>query len=281
VIHGMTRLKTTNVPAPPDGPAKQVDLFIIGAGLNFPVQLTSEAVAALRRCEVVCSRLTEDNDDWLRRRLSVNVVSLREHYLSNRARQDNYDAATAQIINFTGRGKIAGYITPGSPTVFDSVAQGLVRAAAESDFRVQIIPGISAIDTVMCDVGHDVAGGLQIYDASWMVGHDIAIRNDVQCLLFQPGVFGTGYRANDTQPASALTGLRDFLLRFYPPTHVVHFVRSASSPSGTTHISPYALRDICSVSASDLAGASLFVPPCSVPVPDSDFYREFNRPVGQ
>jgi hypothetical protein len=74
---------------------------------------------------------------------------------------------------------------------YDRVAQNLVRSAKEADVRVRIVPGISSLDTVSCDLNIDMAPAIQVFETSWLAACQIQPRTDIPLLLMQVGAFGS------------------------------------------------------------------------------------------
>jgi precorrin-2 methylase len=121
-----------------------------------------------------------------------------------------------------------GYVTYGNPLVYDSVSQHLVRFAKDSGTHLRIVAGLSSIDALLCDLGIDMAPGLQVLDATWAVAAKIVAQTDLALVLLQLGAFGslrTHYQV--MPPASALHDLITYLSGFYPSSHEVFLVQSA------------------------------------------------------
>jgi uncharacterized protein YabN with tetrapyrrole methylase and pyrophosphatase domain len=126
---------------------------------------------------------------------------------------------------------------------------------------VRIIPGISSIDTVLCDLGVDLAPGLQVYEATWLVACGIRPHLEAAVLLVQMGTFGslrTNYQKRPT--GASLAKLVTYLCEFYPGAHEVFLVRSSNGAGEPPHIRRFELRNLCAAAADDLAGASLYIP---------------------
>lgn len=161
--------------------------------------------------------------------------------------------------------------------MFDSVTHGLLTLGKERGLTVKVYPAVSSIDTIMVDLEHEVAPGLQIYDATWLVGCSIEPRVDIPCLLLQTSVFGTAYVAAGYQPRPhALVPLRDHLLQFYPGSHEIAFVSSAEQWYGEAGIYRLMLQDLGTIGKQELQGTSLFIPRLRDPNMISGFLERMN-----
>lgn len=211
----------------------ELELLIIGLGIKLPGHITIEAREALAKCQEIYSIVQESSDIWLpsaqSKKSKTPVFNLIDIYTEGAFRRDNYDRAVSIILKATERISPIGYVTYGNPMYYDSIAQGLFLEAHSKKLSFTVIPGISSIDTLLCDLGRDLAPGIQIYEASWLFGARIPLRTDVSALLVQLGTFGsfrTRYRKIPS--VKDLTDLQLYLLEIYPEDHEIYIVRSAN-----------------------------------------------------
>ena len=119
------------------------------------------------------------------------MVNVLEMYAEGAVRTQNYDRVADTIFQALAETETVGYVTYGNPLAYDSVAQNLVRQAQRSGTPFQIVAGISSIDTLLCDLGVDMAPGIQIYEASWLVTSPVRLDVAVAAILLQLGTFGS------------------------------------------------------------------------------------------
>ena len=262
---------------PPDS---EPDLFVIGLGVMVPGHVTVQATRAMTRCSRLFSIVQEPTHLWLPedRVGRIDVVNALRWYEEDNLRTQNYDRVARRIFESLSPGQTLGYVTYGNPMAYDRVAQHLADYAREVGFAVQIIPGISSLDTVFCDLQVDLAPGLQVFEASWLVVCQIQPRTDIALLLMQVGVFGS-LRTHYTkrQDGKSLSGLADCLLSSYPTSHLVSLVRSTGVEGQPSNIRQVALKDLCTVSSEDLSGASLYVPPVAKSRPNQEILNRMLR----
>jgi uncharacterized protein YabN with tetrapyrrole methylase and pyrophosphatase domain len=182
-------------------------------------------------------------------------------YSEGSLRTENYDRAAEAILKAASNGRTIGYVTYGNPMAYDRVAQNLVSHAQGSGLEIEVVPGISSIDTIFCDLQIDVAPGVQIYEASWLVACQVLPRVDFPLLLLQIGTFGslrTHYATR--QDGSSLTELIEHLCKVYPRAQEISVVRSTGHEDRPARVRYVSLKNLSTVTAEDLSGASLYIP---------------------
>jgi precorrin-2 methylase len=258
----------------------QPDLFLIGLGVMIPGHITVQATQAISRCDLLYSILQEAPRLWIPadRLGQTEVVNALEWYAEGNLRSQNYEQVARKILKAVGRGRSVGYVTYGNPMAYDRVAQNLVNYAKEAGFGVQVVPGISSLDTVFCDLQVDMAPGIQVFEASWLVACEIKPRVDVPVLLLQVGAFGS-LRTHYTkrQDGSSLTELVEYLCKIYPKSHVVSLVRSTGDENQATSVRHVGLGSLCEVTADQLSGASLYIPPSEKALPKQEILARMSE----
>jgi uncharacterized protein YabN with tetrapyrrole methylase and pyrophosphatase domain len=199
----------------------------------------------------------------------VEVINALEMYVEGGPRVRNYETVARTIIRALENHRPLGYVTYGNPMSYDRVAQNLVLYAKESDCALQIVPGISSVDTVLCDLMVDMAPAIQIFEASWFFACEMNPNITAPLLLMQVGFFGslrTHYSVRSD--GRSLSELIEYLCRFYPPDHSVSLVRSTGHESQPTAIRGSALKELITATAEELSGSSLYVPSVEAPRPN-------------
>ncbi len=253
------------------------DLYIIGTGVSFPEHLTKQAVDAMASCCKLFSIVQEPLLPWLpaEKREGVEVINLLDSYVDGSIRMENYNRAAAMVLEAKGDGRPVGYVTYGNPMAYDSVAQIIARKASELGRPARVIPGISSLDSILCDLQVDMAPGIQVYEASWLMAFQVVPRVDTHVILVQVGSVGS-YRAHYGQrlDGGTLGGLIDHLTSVYPKNHRVSLVRSTASGEHPEKISSFTLERLSDATAEELSGASLYIPALRQPIPDPAMLAE-------
>jgi uncharacterized protein YabN with tetrapyrrole methylase and pyrophosphatase domain len=253
------------------------DLYVIGLGVSFPEHLTKQAIDAMASCSKLFSIVQEPLLPWLpaEKMGKVEVVNLLDSYVDGTLRIENYNRAAEMVVQASSDGRPVGYVTYGNPMAYDTVAQLIVKKAAELGRKARVVPGISSLDSILCDMQVDIAPALQVFEASWMMAFQIVPRVDTHVILMQMGSFGS-YRSHYGKRLSggALTGLVEHLLAVYPKDHRVSLVRSTASGEHPEKISSYTLERLSDATIEELSGASLYIPAVRQPIPNTAMLAE-------
>ena len=127
-------------------------LFVVATPIGNLEDMTFRAVRVLREVAVVAAEDTRHSGRLLRHfGIETPLLSLHEH---------NEQARTAAILGRLSRGEAVALVSDaGTPAVSDPGAR-LVRAAAEAGFRVEPVPGASAVVAAVSAAGLDGDGFL-------------------------------------------------------------------------------------------------------------------------
>jgi len=237
------------------------DLYILGAGISVPEHLTLHTIDLMRACSKVYTNLSGTELERLPDELRGKCESLWHLYRNDRPRVENYRDVVDAVIDAAAVNRPVAWLTPGHPRIFDSVSEGLLSAGQARGWSVHVAPAISSLDTLLCEVGYDPAGGLLIHEATALVAEGISPLPSIGLLLLQPGAFGTDLAHLTAQFSGFdLTPLKEHLSRFYPPQQSCVFVRSATQAGETPRIFRVQLQDLTSAPYESVAGSTLFLP---------------------
>lgn len=202
--------------------AKTVDIYLIGRGIaDGTAHMTVEAVEALRSCRVVFDLSA---DVKAVRRLHPNVVDLAAEYWTGELCDDVYPRLKERVLTEAAtNGPTVGIIVDGHPMVFDDVNWGIYRTGRRRGLRVEALPGISCLDTLLIDTGVDLGDGTQIVHASRLVLYGVTLDSSLHTYLLEVDKFGTNFFSVDTRGnrRGRFTPLAKYLTRFYPADHMV------------------------------------------------------------
>jgi uncharacterized protein YabN with tetrapyrrole methylase and pyrophosphatase domain len=239
------------------------DIYVVGSGVQPADHLTVEALSTLGTCSAIFTFIPTPFIELLPYGIAAKTTSLQSLYRDGIRRSDIYQQAVDVIWQSCDRSRPVAYLAVGNPVVFDSVTAGLLARGRDGSGRVHVVPGISSVDAVIAAIGTDYAPGLQVFDATSMVAHNIAPRVDIACVLLQPGLFGTPFVTLQPQTADQpLRPLRDHLLHTYPAAHQVTFVTCGGASAADTRINRFALAELADLARfPPVPGASLYIPP--------------------
>jgi uncharacterized protein YabN with tetrapyrrole methylase and pyrophosphatase domain len=245
-------------------------LIAVGTGIRALGQLTTEAIAWIRRAERVLY-LTGDPiaEATLRQLNPEGAESLLPFYAEGRPRVQTYQAMTDRILDCVRAGMVTCVVTYGHPGVFADPIHNAIRRALAEGFSARILAAISSEDCLFADLGIDPArDGCQSYDATDFLLHQRTLDSTAGAVLWQVGVTGDPNFRTGTYNLSLLPLLIERLIRFHPPEHVV-YVYEASRFPGVEHVLRSTRLD--QLDQVPLSSAStLYIPPSCMPAVDQE-----------
>lgn len=218
-------------------------LTVVGLGITLVSHLTAEANAHIRAAELVLYLFPHQlADEWMRS-LNPAARSLAGHYQPGRDRAATYAAMVDDVLHCLGRGLRVCVAFYGHPGVFVSPGHAMVRAARQAGYATVMLPGISAEDCLIADLGLDPgAYGCQSYEASDLLARHYPCDPRSLVLLWQVGVIHHYTVADATlDPRPGLLALVRHLSQFYRPDHPAVMYEAAVLPTSAPICTPCVL----------------------------------------
>jgi uncharacterized protein YabN with tetrapyrrole methylase and pyrophosphatase domain len=154
----------------PDSAAKPVwpfDIGIVGTGIVGTHQLTREAEAVIRRCQRTFVIASGYGIAEYLATLCPEVTDLGILYELGKNRLPTYHRMAAEVVSAAVDDPPVCLATYGHPWVYCHPTTLINQAAPLLGLRVEVFPGISAFDTLLVDLGTDIAfNGIQMYEAT-------------------------------------------------------------------------------------------------------------------
>ncbi|MCL4545294.1 MAG: nucleoside triphosphate pyrophosphohydrolase [Chloroflexi bacterium] len=233
-------------------------IVVVGLGPGPVEALTIAAVRALRSASALFVR-TEHHPTL------AAVASGEAHELLGRVSWTSFDTYYENAASFdsvyhsvvteliqkatTTSGTIT-YAVPGHPLVGERTVQLLLEQAPKAGITVEVVPGLSSIEAICQVMGADPLDGLQVADA-YSLGHE----------LTQPGFPSPWAPLVILQVYSRAVAsqVKQWLLQYFPASHVVQLVRYALIPHEESIIA-LPVEDLDHSEAPDRL-CSIWVPP--------------------
>lgn len=248
------------------------DIGIVGTGIVGTHQLTREAEEVLRRSKRAFVIDSGYGIPEYLQTLCSDVVELGPMYKPGRNRLPTYRNMAAEVVSAAVADPPVCLATYGHPWVYCYPTTLITRAAPLLGLHVEVFPGVSAFDTLLVDLGTDIAfNGVQMYEATDLLLRRRPIQADVTCVIWQPTVVGDPTCPADAYTAEQFLPLQEYLLRFYPADHRASLVATKTFPLMRSVVQHLRLGDL----ATELAGApqvgTLYIPAVrSRPVEDME-----------
>jgi uncharacterized protein YabN with tetrapyrrole methylase and pyrophosphatase domain len=262
-------------------PVWPFDIGIVGTGIVGSHQLTREAEEVIRRCRrtfLIASGYGVA--DYLRT-LCPEVTDLGYLYQPGMNRLPTYHKMAAEVVAAAVAGAPVCLATYGHPWVYCYPTTLITRAAEHLGLHVEVFPGVSALDTLIVDLGMDIAdNGIQMYEATDVLMRRRPLQTDVNCVIWQPTVVGDPTCPADWYEAEQFTPLQNYLLGFYPPDHEVSLVTSKTHPLTRSVVKRLPLGEL----ATHLSGApgvgTLYIPALAERPVEDTVLRDVMETVG-
>jgi len=243
----------------------KVDIYIVGVGIRKADQITREVEAAIRNSVEVFHVAPKNQVDKYLKKLCPRVRDLLPLYREGVNRLETYDQMSAMVLESALKHGPVTFASYGHPLVYVYPSYQIITVATLLGLSVKVLPGISALDCILIDLGLDPAySGLQMYEATELLVRRRPLQNDVPCLIWQVGSTETAYYTRQETTAQQLKGLQRHLLKFYPPTHGATAVFSSPLPGVSSTLWRFRLMELTKYHAFLHQGMTLFIPPVEV-----------------
>ena len=205
---------------------------MVGTGIKLVGQTTVEALACLQQAEKLLYLVTDPTTEAWIRRLNPTAESLEDCYAEGKSRVRTYQDMTARIMAAVRSGQEVCAAFYGHPGVFVSASHASIRRARQEGFSARMLPGISAEDCLVADLGVDPGEvGCQSFEATDFLICRRKFDPSSSLILWQVGVLGESRvkkgRACRPERLEVLTGR---LRRHYPARHRVVLYEAAQFP---------------------------------------------------
>jgi hypothetical protein len=242
-------------------PLADADLYIVGASIAGWGDVSAHAREALARSRRIFGFA---DTSWLRQAPDVGPRLMLLEYPPVAPRAEIMRRAALEVITGVARTPPVSFVTMGSPIRHVWLSAILRRWALRERLRVRTVLGISSLDYVCLAADVEDSAGLQLFDASHLLAYGQRPDSRSHCFIFNVENTLMQRSAVCAVPRQEMFApLRDRLLRFYPPEHVVSFVLVAT-PSCRDRTIALPLSELSAAAGIHPLG-TLYVPPVERP----------------
>ena len=239
------------------------DLWIAGLGLQTVNQVTREVEHAIRSsCEVLYLD-TGVATRTLLESLCPQVTSLYEQsYSEEKSRVSAYEHMAARVVDAALEHPPVTFAIHGHPLIAAHPPFLVLELAKALDLRVEVLPGISALDAIFADLRIDpVVHGVQMYEATDLLLRRRPLQPEVPAIIWQIGPLETGLHTDRASRPERFSRFIGHLRQYYPARHEVVAIYCAPHPLLAPNILRFALEDMGRYAQDIHAGFTLYVPP--------------------
>jgi len=202
-------------------------LTVIGTGIKFGGHLTPEARGWLNRADRVIFGFADAvSQAWI-----DSVVDDAEpvsYYRSGRPRKETYDAWVEELLEPVRAGHRVCAVFYGHPGVYVFASHEAVHRARKEGYAAHMLPGISAEDCLIADLGVDPAHhGWVSYEATDFLVRRRPLNVHSGLVLWQIGLAGRLDYAGEDADAPGLPLLVEVLAEAYGAEHEVTVYEAA------------------------------------------------------
>jgi precorrin-3B methylase len=239
------------------------DLWIAGLGIQTVSQITRQVEHALRASREILYLDTGVATKSYLEGLCPRITSLFEQsYAEDRPRVSAYEHMAIRVVEAALDHPPVTFAIHGHPLIAVHPPFLVMEMAKALDLRVEVLPGISALDTLFADLRVDpVVHGVQMFEATDLLLRRRPLQSDVPAILWQVGTLETALHSQRVSKPERFARFVDHLKRFYPARHPVTAIYSSPHALLTPVILRFALEDMRHYAEDLHAGFTLYVPP--------------------
>jgi uncharacterized protein YabN with tetrapyrrole methylase and pyrophosphatase domain len=238
------------------------DIAVAGIGLAGAHQITREVEETIRRSnEIFVTDMAVGVNDYLKT-LCPKVTDLTSRREFDTHRILIYRRMASEVVAAALEHPPVAFVTYGHPRMLCYPTTLIERAAQVLDLKVQVLPGISFLDTLLADLHVDPGfDGLQVYEATDLVVRQRPIQTDANCVIAQAPIVLDAYNSPKAPAHDDLTLLQEHLLKFYPADHQAIVVVSRTHPLLQPIDRAIPIGKLADALREGAGVATLFIPP--------------------
>ncbi len=204
------------------------DVYLLGSGIRSTLQLTLETVQAVEASRVVFALHDDLSVIDSLRRWCPDVRDVASAYDRKILRRDAYIEIAEMVVREALAQPTVSLLVHGHPLLLVSASEILITRARDEGLTVRALPGISFLDTLLCDLEHEHGYGLQLFEASTMLEQRWLPNPSIPSFITQIATV-LNYNITVEEPsARTLKPLVVHLLKVYPPNHICYILYSGS-----------------------------------------------------
>ena len=248
------------------GNGRAGSLTVVGTGFQLATQVTPHARAVIELADEVLYLVADPLTMVWIERLNPNARSLDRFYEPGRDRRETYASMVEEILSRVRLGLDVCVAFYGHPGVFVDPGHKAIERARLEGFRARMLPGISAEDCLVADLGIDPGeAGCQAYEATAFLIYRYSVEPSALLVLWQVGFLGQVTTPDDPAPVP-LEILVEYLRDFYPEDHDAIIYQASPYPIWAPLIRRVPLAALAAAELPPMA--TLVVPPRTRPAVD-------------
>jgi uncharacterized protein YabN with tetrapyrrole methylase and pyrophosphatase domain len=191
--------------------------------------------------------------------LNNDSESLYVYYGEGKPRKDTYQEMVERILELVRAGNLVCVAYYGHPGIFVNPSHKAIKIAREEGFVARMLPAVSSLDCMFCDLGFDPSTGCQIIEATDLLLRERQIDASSHVVIWQVAAVGDLAFSFKGYNYKHVPRLVEYLLTFYPSDHEVTVYEAAQFVVCEPGIHRMQLGDLRSHRITGIS--TLYVPP--------------------
>ncbi|WP_285164569.1 SAM-dependent methyltransferase [Shewanella goraebulensis] len=220
-------------------------LACVGIGMTLGAHICPLSKSYIEQADVVFSAVSHGITELWLQEMHPNVRSLQQYYQEGKSRQITYNEMVNAMMTEVRAGKKVVGAFYGHPGVFAQAPHKSIAMAKAEGFAAKMIPGISAEDCLIADLGIDPGRfGCQQFEASQFMFYERKYDPSCYLILWQIGLAGDRSLAKFSTGAAHRQVLIELLGEVYSMDHQVILYEAAVLPIDKIRIESVSLSDL-------------------------------------
>ncbi|WP_293752216.1 SAM-dependent methyltransferase [uncultured Paraglaciecola sp.] len=245
---------------------QQGSLVVVGTGISVAGQMTLLTQSYIENADIVFMGIANKVGENVVKKLNPNTVELDDLYQSGKSRAITYQQMADRIVDAVKAGQKVCAAFYGHPGVFVNPSHAAIKQVQALGLRAEMLPGISAEDCLIADLGIDPAAfGCQSYEATQFLFRDYQLDPHMTQIIWQIGLAGEATLGvlNADHCKAGLTLYQEILLKMYPAEHEIILYEAATMPLYGPRIERFALSELANCQPTLIS--TLVVPSLGLP----------------
>ncbi|WP_192022238.1 MULTISPECIES: SAM-dependent methyltransferase [Shewanella] len=237
------------------------NLVFVGLGMTLGAHICPLSKSYIEQADVVFSAVSHGVTEMWLQEMHPDVRSLQKYYQEGKNRQLTYDEMVDAMMTEVRAGKKVVGAFYGHPGVFAQAPHKSIAMAKAEGFAAKMIPGISAEDCLIADLGIDPGRfGCQQFEASQFMFYKREYDPSCYLILWQIGLAGDKSLTKFSTGAAHRQVLVELLAEKYPLDHQVILYEAAVLPIDSAREQWLSISDL--IDAEIYMHTTLVIPPC-------------------
>lgn len=233
-------------------------LTVVGTGIAAG-HLTLETRSWITSAEKVLYCVADAATERLIRKLNQSAESLSVFYGEGKPRRETYRQMVARTMECVRVGQEVCAAYYGHPGIFVAPSHRSVALARKEGYPARMLPAVSSLDCLFCDLGIDPAVGCQMFEATDVLLRQRTLDVTSHTIIWQIAATGDLAFSLKGYDGRNVPQLAEYLLNVYPPDHEVTIYEAAQYPVCEPLILKVKLKDFKDQKFNGVS--TLYIPP--------------------